>query len=144
MTHSIQEMAKRSADNMRRRVEEARDREARVAVSLMRPQANSDSRLEGALGSYALVNRTGSSSLTRGTEPPLIVPIIPRHMEDRHWRAIYAMDPVRVVIKGEVFDSLCDACMNAFPCAQSRRRDQQRFKCKAKTETLIPLRKGRQ
>ena len=83
-------------------------------------------------GSFAVV-RNGSEYGRPG-----FLPLTPRHMQARDWRALYAMDVKKLVIYGrDMGGSLCSACVKDIICAQSGRGSSLGFRCQVSKETLV-------
>lgn len=87
-------------------------------------------------GSFAVV-RHGNDF-----KKPGFIPLTPRHMSVKNWRALYWLGVRRLVVYGRELGTLCDACFNSIPCLQDGRGVNVNFKCRV-NDKLLTIKIGR-
>lgn len=70
------------------------------------------------------------------TPKGLLVPLLPRHMDDGLWRELCELRPTTVVVDGRHFHGLCEACEEAMSCMIQRSSSGTKFKCQAQAAWL--------
>jgi hypothetical protein len=84
--------------------------------------------------------RAGSSIAV--VDGDLMIPLVPRHLQDKHLRALFWLQVKELIIYGQNHGDLCGVCMNNISCLQDGLGVSAMFKCTAKTDLVtIALRK---
>jgi hypothetical protein len=84
--------------------------------------------------------RSGSSIAV--VDGDLMIPLVPRHLQDKHLRALFWLQVKELVIYGQNHGDLCGVCMNNISCLHDGMGVSGTFKCSAKVDLVtIALRK---
>lgn len=78
--------------------------------------------------------RAGASIAVVGGD--LMVPLVPRHLQNKHLQALFWLQVKELVIYGQNHGDLCGVCMNNISCLQDGMGVSSVFNCTAKVELV--------